>query len=87
VVRQTQDRCSGAAASEIPIFAAIPVAGLASAGVAARRRDYDWATYSAGSTLLMVGSFVLVRRAFGGVPRFAGEGGLFQRIFPTCRTA
>jgi len=38
----------------IPIFAGIPVAGLASAVVAARRRDYSWATYSAGSSLLMV---------------------------------
>jgi len=28
----------------------------------------------------MVCSFVLMGRAFGGVPRFAGKGGLFQRI-------
>lgn len=64
----------------IPIFAGIPAAGLASAVVAARRRDYRWATYSAGSSLLMVCSFVLMGRAFGGVPRIAGRGGLFQRI-------
>ncbi len=64
----------------IPIFAGIPVAGLASAVVAARRRDFSWATYSAGSSLLMVCSFVLMGRAFGGVPRFARKGGLFQRI-------
>ena len=64
----------------IPIFAGIPIAGLASAAVAARRRDYGWATYSAGSSLLMVGSFALMGRAFGGVPGFVGKGGLFQRI-------
>lgn len=63
----------------IPIFAGIPVAELASAIVAARRRDYIWATYSAGSSVMMVGSFVLMGRSFGGVPRFAGKGGLFQR--------
>jgi hypothetical protein len=28
----------------------------------------------------MVGSFVLMGRAFGGVPRFVGKGGIFQRI-------
>lgn len=64
----------------IPIFAGIPVAGLASAVVAARRRDYGWATHSAGSSVLMVCSFVLMDRAFGGMPPFAGKGGLFQRI-------
>jgi hypothetical protein len=64
----------------IPIFAGIPVAALASAVVAARRRDYGWATYSAGSSLLMLCSFVLMGRAFGGMARFAGKGGLFRRI-------
>jgi len=64
----------------IPIFAGIPVAGLASAVVAARRRDYGWATYSAASSLSMLCSFVLMGRAFGGVPRFVGKGGIFQRI-------
>ncbi len=64
----------------IPVFAGIPVAGLASAVVAARSWDYSWATYSAGSSLVMVCSFVLMGRAFGGVPGFAGKGGLFQRI-------
>ncbi len=64
----------------VPVFTGIPVAGLASAVVAARRSDWGWATYSAGSSLLMVSSFVLMGRGFGGVPRFAGKGGLFQRI-------
>jgi len=64
----------------IPVFAGIPVVGLATAVAAARRRDYGWATYSAGSSLLMLCSFALMGRAFGGVPRFAGKGGLFQRI-------
>ncbi|MGO9873328.1 MAG: DUF998 domain-containing protein [Acidimicrobiia bacterium] len=64
----------------IPIFAGIPLAELASAVVAARRGDYRWASYSAASSVAMVGSFMLMGMAFGGVPRFAGKGGLFQRI-------
>jgi hypothetical protein len=64
----------------VPIFAGIPLAGLASAVVAARRRDYHWGSYSASSSLVMVASFVLMGRAFGGVPRLAGKGGIFQRI-------
>jgi len=64
----------------IPIFAGIPVAGLASAAAAGRRRDYRWASYSAGSSLVMAGSFMLFGRAFGGVPRLAGRGGIFQRV-------
>ena len=64
----------------IPIFAGIPLAGLASAVVAARRRDYRWASYSTTSSLMMVGSFVLMGQAFGGVPRFVDKGGIFQRI-------
>jgi hypothetical protein len=64
----------------IPIFAGIPVAGLADAVVAARRRDYGWATFSAASSPLMLCSFVLMGRTFGGIPRFDGTGGLFQRI-------
>lgn len=64
----------------VPIFVGIPVAGLASAVAAARSRDYRWACYSAGSSLLMAGSFLLFGRAFGGVSRLAGKGGIFQRI-------
>ncbi len=64
----------------IPIFAGIPVAGLVSALVAARRTDYRWAFYSAGSSLVMVGSFLLFGASFGRVPRLAGKGGVFQRI-------
>jgi len=64
----------------VPIFAGLPVAGVASALDAARRRDYRWAGYSAGSSLLMVGSFLLFGASFGRVPRLAGKGGAFQRI-------
>lgn len=64
----------------IPIFAGIPVACLASAAAAVRSRDYRWACYSAGSSLAMVGSFLLFGWAFGGVSRLAGKGGIFQRI-------
>jgi hypothetical protein len=65
----------------IPIFAGIPVAALASALAAARRKDYGWASYSAASSLGMVGSFLLFGAAFGGrVPRLLGKGGIFQRM-------
>jgi hypothetical protein len=64
----------------VPIFAGIPLAGLASAVAAKRRGHYRWAYYSAASSTVMVGSFVLMGGAFGGIPRLAGKGGVFQRI-------
>jgi hypothetical protein len=64
----------------IPIFAGIPIAALICAGSAARRRDYRWATYCAGSAIGMTGTFVLFGAAFGGAPRLARRAGVFQRI-------
>ncbi len=64
----------------IPIFAGIPVAALICATSATRRREYRWASYSAGSAIAMTSAFVLFGAAFGGVPRLAGQGGVFQRI-------
>jgi hypothetical protein len=64
----------------VPIFSGIPLAGLVSAVAATRRREYRWACYSALSSFSMVGSFVMMGRAFGGVPRSVGKGGIFQRI-------
>lgn len=64
----------------IPIFAGIPAAGLLCAGSAARRREYRWAAYSAGSAIGMAGAFVLFSAAFGGRARLVGRGGVFQRI-------
>jgi hypothetical protein len=64
----------------IPIFAGIPVAAAVCATSAARRGAYRWASYSAGSAVAMTSAFVLFGAAFGGVPRFAGTGGVFQRI-------
>lgn len=64
----------------IPIFAGIPVAALICATSAARRREYRWASYSAGSAIAMTGAFVLFGAAFGGVGRLAGRGGVFQRV-------
>jgi hypothetical protein len=67
----------------IPIFAGIPVAGLASALAAARRLDYDWACYSTVSSLGMAGNFLLFGAAFGErVPRLLRKGDIFQRRFP-----
>jgi hypothetical protein len=64
----------------VPIFFGIPLAGTVSAIAAARRRDSGWASYSACSTVAMFASVALMSKAFGGDPRFAGKGGLFQRI-------
>jgi hypothetical protein len=66
--------------SAIPIFAGIPVSGLVSAAAAMRNKDYRWACYSAGSSFIMVCSFLLFGRAFGGASRLADKGGIFQRI-------
>jgi hypothetical protein len=64
----------------IPIFAGIPVAALVCATSAARRAEWRWASYSAGSAIAMPTAFVLFGAAFGGVPRLAERGGIFQRI-------
>lgn len=64
----------------IPIFAGIPVAALICATSAARRGEYRWASYSAGSAIAMTSAFMLFGAAFGGAPRLAEQGGFFQRI-------
>jgi hypothetical protein len=64
----------------IPVFAGIPIAGLASAATAVRSRDYRWACYSAGSSTVMAGSFLLVGAAIRGQSRLRGKSGLLQRI-------
>jgi uncharacterized protein DUF998 len=64
----------------IPVFAGIPIAGLVSAATAVRSRDHRWACYSAGSSTVMAGSFLLVAAAIRGQSRLGGKSGLFQRI-------
>ena len=64
----------------IPVFAGIPIAGLASAATAVRSRDYRWACYSAGSSTVMAGSIVLFGSAIRGQSRLRGKSGIFQRI-------
>ncbi len=65
----------------IPVFAGIPVAGLASAAAAVRNRDYRWACYSAGSSTAMVGSLFLFGAAIRGRSRrLRGKSGILQRI-------
>ncbi len=64
----------------IPIFVGIPVAALVYATSAARKKEYRWASYSACSAVAMTGSFALFGAAFGGASRFAGRGGVYQRI-------
>jgi len=64
----------------IPVFAGIPIAGVASAAAAVRSRDYRWACYSGGSSTVMVGSFVLMGAAIRGRPGLRGKSGVFQRI-------
>jgi Protein of unknown function (DUF998) len=63
----------------IPVFAGIPIAGLASAATAVRSRDYRWACYSAGSSTVMAGSFLLLGAAIRGHSRLRGKSGIFQR--------
>jgi hypothetical protein len=63
----------------IPVFAGIPIAGLASAA-AVRCGDHRWACYSAGSSMVMAGSFLLVGCAIRGQSRLRGKSGIFQRI-------
>ena len=64
----------------IPVFAGIPIAGLASAATAVRSRDYRWACYSAGSSAAMAGSLFLFGSAIRGQSRLRGKSGLLQRI-------
>jgi hypothetical protein len=64
----------------IPIFIGVPAAALLDAGSAARRGEYRWAAYSAGSAVAMAGTCALFGAAFGGAPRVARHGGVFQRI-------
>jgi hypothetical protein len=64
----------------IPVFAGIPIAGLASAATAVRSRDYRWACYSAASSTLMAGSFLLVGAAIRGRSRLRDKSGILQRI-------
>jgi hypothetical protein len=64
----------------IPIFVGIPTAALTCAGSAARSGEYRWAAYSAGSAVVMAGASGFFGAGFGGVPRLAGWGGVYQRI-------
>jgi Protein of unknown function (DUF998) len=64
----------------IPVFAGIPIAGVASAATALRSRDYRWALYSAASSMAMACSFVVFGAAIDGRYRLRGKSGLLQRI-------
>lgn len=64
----------------IPIFVGIPTAGLVSAFTAARGHQHRWASYSAASSVGMLGSFLLFGAASGASKKVAGKGGIFQRI-------
>ncbi|OBI26097.1 DUF998 domain-containing protein [Mycobacterium sp. E2238] len=64
----------------IPVFAGIPVAGLASAATAVRTGDYRWACYSAGSSTVMAGTLLLLGAAIKGRFGLSGKSGIFQRI-------
>jgi hypothetical protein len=64
----------------IPVFAGIPIAGLASAATAVRGRDYRWACYSAGSSTVMAGSLLLLGAAIRGQSCLRGKSVVLQRI-------
>jgi hypothetical protein len=61
----------------VPVFLGIPVAGLIAAASSARRREYLWAAYSAGSSVGMMASFVLFGAA---ISRSGHSAGVFQRL-------
>jgi hypothetical protein len=64
----------------IPVFVGIPIAAVASAATAVRSRDYRWACYSAGSSTVMAGSFLLLGAAIKGHSRLRAKSGILQRI-------
>jgi hypothetical protein len=64
----------------IPVFAGIPMAGLASAATAVRSGDYGWACYSAGSSTMMTGSLLFFGAAIRGQSGLRGKSGILQRI-------
>ncbi|MGP0006899.1 MAG: DUF998 domain-containing protein [Acidimicrobiales bacterium] len=64
----------------IPVFVGIPLAGMLSAVSSARSREYRWAGYSVGSSLVMAVSCVRFGAAFAGAPSPVAKGGIFQRI-------
>ena len=64
----------------LPVFAGIPIAGLASTASAVRTGDYRWACCSAGSSTVMAGSFLLCLTAIRRQSRLRGKSGIFQRI-------
>ena len=64
----------------IPIFVGLPVAALVGAGSAVRRREYRWAAYCTASSIGMASACALFGAAFGGMPKLAPRGGLFQRM-------
>jgi hypothetical protein len=66
--------------SAMPIFIGIPLAALMCAAFSARRREFVWAGYSAGSGVAMTVAFFLFGAAFGQGSRLAGWGGAFQRL-------
>ena len=64
----------------IPIFVGLPAAALVDAGSAVRRREYGWAACCAGTAIGMASACALFGAAFGGMPKLAPRGGLFQRM-------
>jgi hypothetical protein len=63
--------------SSLPVFVGIPLAGLFGALAFARNREYLWAGYSAGSSLVMVASLGRFGATLG---RIGGKAGIMQRI-------
>jgi hypothetical protein len=61
----------------VPVFVGIPLAGLLGAASFAGNREYLWAGYSAGSSLVMA---VSIGRFGATIGRDGGKAGIFQRI-------
>ncbi len=60
-----------------PVSVSIPAAALVCAGSGARRHEYGWAAYRAGSALGKAGTCVLSGVAFAGAPQLVRREGLF----------
>ncbi len=64
----------------VPTFLGLPAAEAAFAAAFWRGGRRGWATYSAGSSIAMLGTFGLASAAFAQTPALVRFGGLLQRI-------
>ena len=64
---------------QVPVFAGLPAAALASGWRSWRAGQHRFGIYSAGTAVTMLTTMALAGAGFGQSPRLNGLGGLFQR--------